>query len=289
MAFNYPESKVVFVPRQALAPTPELYDKLVGDTFEKLAMETISQLQPIPSGSIIHDNGCGTGGSTTAIVSSMLTSPNQVSIKATDINPQALEIFNEHAASNKWPAEAMNMDASSLSFPAETFTHSLANGVLSMLPNDGIDAVKEMHRTLKPGGFMAVNSWAYLPTMNAVQEAAKSTRPVGTPLPRQGMDKWSDPAFLQGIIEKGGFEKERIKMVQTDVLVEIGDLDQHARMLWSFVGGTGKMGWLESDEVRWEEAVGIVKRELKRSDASRLLDGGGMQLKFIANIAIAEK
>ena len=42
------------------------------------------------------------------------------------------------------------MDANALSFPDETFTHSIGNAMVISTRNNGIDAVKEMHRTLKP-------------------------------------------------------------------------------------------------------------------------------------------
>ncbi|KAF2179280.1 hypothetical protein K469DRAFT_716542 [Zopfia rhizophila CBS 207.26] len=81
------------------------------------------------------------------------------------------------------------MDATVLSFPAGTFTHSIGNALLFVLSNDGIDALKEMYRTLRPVGIAAVNSWAYMPNMEPIQVAAKTTRLARTPLPRQGMEK----------------------------------------------------------------------------------------------------
>lgn len=285
---NNPESKNPLVPKQAITPTPELYDELVIDCMEKLAVATLSHLTSLPNGSKIHDNGCGTGAATAAIMSSISPS-TQISIIGTDINRRALEIYKEQAAEKNWPATAVPMDSTALSYADEVFTHSIGNALLFVLPDDGLQAMKEMYRTLKPGGIAAVNSWAYVPNMEPIQIAAQSTRPPGTPLPRQGMDKWSRAAFLQDVVEKGGFEEEKIKIVQSDVFVEIGDLDSYATMLWSFIGGTSAVGWLESDEERWEEAIAVVKKELKKSEGTRLLDGGNMQLRFVANIALATK
>lgn len=289
MAFNYGESKATFVPKQALAPTPDLYDELVGSGFTKLAAATLERMPKLSDGAVIHDNGCGTGGSAEAIVAAAASQSAKVSIKATDINDRALEIFTEHATTKKWPVEAINMDAASLTFKDDTFTQSIANGIVFMLPNDGIDAVKEMHRTLKPGGTIAVNSWASVPNLQPIQATAEATRPAGTPLPRAGAEKWNDPVFLQSIVEKGGFKKENIKVVQEDVFLNVGALDRYARMLWSFVGGTGAKGWLESDEEKWEEAIGVLKKQLLKHESSRLEDGGSMRLKFVGNIAIATK
>jgi hypothetical protein len=60
-------------------------------------------------------------------------------------------------------------------------------------------------------------------------------------------------------------------------------------MLWSFIGGTAATGWLEEDEVRWDEAIGIVKEELGKSDGYKELARGRAQLKFVANVAVASK
>lgn len=285
---NNPESQNSFVPKQVIAPTPELYDELVVDCMETLAAATISHLTPLPSGAKIHDNGCGTGAATAAIMSSVSPS-DEVSINGTDINAPVVELYKQLATEKHWPATAVPMDSTALSFADEIFTHSIGNALLFVLPNDGVDAVKEMYRTLKPGGIAAVNSWAYVPNLEPIQAAAQNTRPTGTPVPRQGMDKWSQAEFLQSVVEKGGFEKQKIKMVQNDVFVELGDLNRYATMLWSFIGGTSAVGWLESDEERWDEAIDIVKKELRKSQGTRLLDGGKMQLRFVANIAIATK
>ena len=180
---NNSESVNNFVPKQALAPTPQLYDELVGDSMEKLPKASLAKIPPILTGAVIHDNGCGTGAGTAAIVDAIAGTTMEVSIKGTDTNDQALEIYNRSAVDKSWLAEALKMDSQKLSFPADTFSHSIGNALLFVLPNDGIDALKETYRTLKPGGTVVVNSWAYAPNMEPLQTAAKVTRPPGTPPP----------------------------------------------------------------------------------------------------------
>jgi hypothetical protein len=60
-------------------------------------------------------------------------------------------------------------------------------------------------------------------------------------------------------------------------------------MLWSFIGGTTAAGWIESDEERWDEAIAIIKDELRKTDGFTELEDGKMILKFVANIAVATK
>jgi len=146
------QSNNTFKPKQALAPTPQLYDELVGDSMSNLAKASLAQILPIAAGSTVHDIGCGTGASTAAIVAAIPDDKAEVSIKGTDINDQALEIYKKCAVDNQWPAEALKMDAERLGFEDDTFSLVLGNAFVFILPNDGIDAVKEMYRTIKPGG-----------------------------------------------------------------------------------------------------------------------------------------
>lgn len=71
--------------------------------------------------------------------------------------------------------------------------------------------------------------------------------------------------------------------------VTTSELDRYANMLWSFIGGIAPVGWLKSDEETWDEAIEIIKRELRKADGYAELPGGKSQTKFIANIAIATK
>ncbi|KAF2706020.1 hypothetical protein K504DRAFT_505738 [Pleomassaria siparia CBS 279.74] len=251
---NNPESGNPYRPKQALAPTPQLYDELVGDGMENLAKATVAEMLPMPSGSTILDDGCGTGAGTTAIVAHQRERPGRA-----------------------------------LSMPDATFSHAIGTAFLFVLPEDGVSAVQNVYRTLKPGGVAALNSWAYVPNMRPIQVAAERTRPEGTPLPRGGLDKWEDPEFLQRVIREGGFAHGNITLTKRDVHVTTTSVDRYATMLWSFIGGTSTAGWLESDEARWDEAIAIVKEELRKSDGYKELEGGRLQLKFVANVAIAKK
>jgi ubiquinone/menaquinone biosynthesis C-methylase UbiE len=224
LTMNMPKSNTTFVPKQSLAATPELYDELVVDGMEKLAMVTLAQIPPIPNDAFFHDNGCGTGAATAAVVASISDSSAKVSIKGTDINDHALEMYSKQASDKSWPAEAIHMDSVTLSFPDGALTHSIGNAVLFVLPNDGVDAVRETYRTLKPGGIAAFSSWAYNPPLDPILVAAKATRPIETPLPRKGKEKWAQAKFLQDVVEQGGFEKHKFTLVRADIYVTTSEI-----------------------------------------------------------------
>lgn len=92
-----------FVPKQALAPTPQLYNELVSDTMEQLAKTSLAQIPPIQDGSVVHDNGCGTGSGTAAIVETFAGSKSSLLVNGTEINENALEIYKRNATGKGWP------------------------------------------------------------------------------------------------------------------------------------------------------------------------------------------
>ncbi|GKU06183.1 s-adenosyl-l-methionine-dependent methyltransferase [Fusarium langsethiae] len=285
---NAPESDYPYAPKQALKPTPELYGELVSDGMEQLASASISFIDfSLSSEAIVHDIGCGLGAATAAIVAA--SSADNTKITGSDIEDKVLDIYREEIVKNDWPAEAVKADATALPFADGAFTHAVGNALLFVLPNDGIDAMKEMYRTLKQDGVAIVNSWAYVPTLPAIVAACEKTRPAGTPLPRQGLEKWESEDFLRNIVLQGGFTADKVKLKKKDVFVTIGELKHFATMLWSFIGGTSTAGWLESDEENWDVAVDTVAEALKKSEGFEELGKGKNKIMFKTNVVAAKK
>lgn len=283
---NAPESDNLFVPKQTITPTFELYEELTADGFVNMAKASFAQVPSIPDGAMIHDNACGTGAATVAIMGSPDAGKN-FAIKATDIDENAVRIYTQHSKDGSWPAEASVMDSNALSFPDDTFSHSIANGLVFVLADDGVEALQEMKRTIKPGGYAIANVWHSIPNMPPIEAAAKATRPPGTPLPRQGLERWYDMQLLKSIYQKAGFEM--VTYTQAETYVTTSEINRYANMLWSFIGGTSSAGWLESDEENWDTAIEIIKEELLKTPGAEKVDGGGLKLKFVANIAIGTK
>ncbi|KAM0256822.1 hypothetical protein ACHAQJ_004774 [Trichoderma viride] len=279
-----------FWPKQMLPPTPEIIRELVRDGGERLATVSLAQISGIPAGAIIHDNGCGAGAATAAILASV---PPEVAasfkITGTDVSEDAVEAYRARAASSSWPAEALVMNADELSFPDETFTHTIGNAMIFVGPrNNGIDAVKEMHRTLKPGGTLILNCFAYVPSVDPVREASRATRSGGKLPAWNSFREWEDPAFIASIVEAGGFKKEAVSVQQREMVVNVGNFDRYMAVTWS-MRGMPSDGWSKEDEERWDEAVEVLKREIQKTEGFQLLEDGSAVIRSLLNVATATK
>ncbi|KAI1264452.1 S-adenosyl-L-methionine-dependent methyltransferase [Xylariaceae sp. FL1019] len=308
--FNAPEGPKVPPPKQAIAPTPDLYEELVADCFVNLAKTSLTFGPPLADGSLVHDNGCGTGAASEAVMAAVGQSV-KVSIKATDVDARARSILQKKAEAHSWSIDIEEGNALELKgIHDHEFDLSITNGVLFTLPltriqgrpsnevraeeeregeiyANAIKAVNEIHRTLKPGGTAIINTWKYVPNLEPVQTASRETRPPGTKVPRDGFDVWSDAEFLERIIRKGGFEK--IAMHECPVSTTVLEMKRYVAMLWSCVGGAGADSWLASDEENWDLALDVVERQLRKTPGFRELPDGRLHLEFVANIAIATK
>jgi len=199
----------------------------------------------------------------------------------------AIKIYNKRIVDDKWPAESFHMDSNSLSFPDNTFTHSIANALVFVLPDDGLGTLKEMHRTLKPGGIAIANSWAVIPQMDAIEAATTTTRPPGTPLPLLKRERWSHPDMLRGVMQKAGFED--VKVTQTEMWITTCEIHRYATMLWSFVLGTSSVACSIEEEENWDRAIGIIEEELMNTEGAEVVEGRRLKLRFVVNVGVGMK
>jgi len=75
------------------------------------------------------------------------------------------------------------------------------------------------------------------------------------------------------------------------VVLRIGNLEHWSKLTWSFLGvQLGPAGvWVEEDEERVDEAVGIVYEELVRNRKVVSDGAGGAEIRMVATITIAKK
>lgn len=239
-----------FVPKQCFPRDPALFREITGHTLEDVASQMIALVPPLTSSSTVHDNGYGTGTVTKAIMTSD-TTPGL--IHATDIDPTMVSAVQATAASQGWTnVEASTMSADALTFPADTFTHSLANFLVHLLRNDAA-AVQQIHHTLAPDGAAALSFCHETITVEAAIAAHNAVRP-GMPLPAGLARPEFSTASLRVLLERAGLAPEAIRFSQVSAAHPIEDVRRRAQLAWSFLG-PAPGGWTQRDEDDWDVAI----------------------------------
>ncbi|KAF1846907.1 uncharacterized protein K460DRAFT_248635, partial [Cucurbitaria berberidis CBS 394.84] len=184
-----------------------------GKVTSEFAAHNLTLLSPIPSGSIIHDNACGSGTVSRHILSA--SPPPEVKIHATDMDQVFIDVLQSDVLKNGWPIEVLNERSESLlSFYDDYFTHSITNIAIFFTSSGGLDGTREIYRTLQPGGTAVVNCWeavTWLLPIKLVHDATRPGKPFFAP-PLQ----WSDGKQIQKIMADAGFKKENTRVERSE-------------------------------------------------------------------------
>lgn len=280
--FNPPRQAQALLSGSRKVSTYETTGGLVTNQF---AVHNLSLIPPIPSGSIIHDNACGSGTVSRAILSNERASKN-VTIKATDIDPPFLDALTHTSQSNSWPVEIRNEKSEALSFADNTFTHSITNIAIFFTSNAGLDGTKEIYRTLQSGGIAVVNCWAHVTWLVPIKTVHEHIRP-GKPFPTP-VTPWYDGQYIQKVMQEAGFKEEDMKIEKNDAwaVMKRDELRSWAEKTWAYLGGIA--GWFEGDEATWDQAVDkLVELLLMQQDT--VVEGGEVRMKASQWVVIANK
>jgi SAM-dependent methyltransferase len=147
-----------------------------------------------------------------------------------------------------------NMSTEALEFPDNTFDISFANFVVFLIPEDGVPAMREMRRTLKPRETAVYTAWKLLPVFAPVQKATMATHGSDGLLLRTLPPTWRSGEFLVELAERTGFEKSNVRLEIVSNKVLIKDLREFAENTWSRLGRL-MTGWLEGDERSWDAVI----------------------------------
>ncbi|KAF2729060.1 S-adenosyl-L-methionine-dependent methyltransferase [Polyplosphaeria fusca] len=273
-----------FTPSKALPRSPALLTYISGDITDKIAIKLLQFLPAITSTSTIHDNACGTGAITKAILSS--SPPPGYHLYATDINPAMISSLQAEASAHAWPLSASVMPAQQLDFDNDVFSHSVNSFVIHLVEQDA-QAVQHVCRTLKPGGAALFSIWRDPILARVARAAHRETRGGGEALPALKRGDFDEEALrrLLGGSEFGA-EGLRWSQVREDMVVE--DLRQWVTAAWSLLGQTGR-GWLEEDEGNWEKAVEVMLQTVEEWEGYEKLADGSVKLSMVADVVVAVK
>ncbi|KAK6821787.1 hypothetical protein PG995_008501 [Apiospora arundinis] len=282
-----------FVPKQAIAFDGALLKELQGDISDKIAMSLLKDLDlsDMPPSSVIHDNGCGYGAVTMAVMAS--DPPKDVQIHATDVNPIFMAELKTTLTKNPtWPVKTDTMDACALTFPDNTFDLSMTTFVLAGLP-DAVGALSHIRRTLKPGGVGVAAVWREIPWHAALVRAHRQTRGTDEPLaPFLVMPNYKKAEVARDAEAAGwGLKNENeVEWTEKAEWVILGaDLKRWVTIGWSFFAKPGgEEGWRQRDEDRWDEAVDAVVEELRQGPWHKV-EEGVHKIRMVADVAIMRK
>jgi len=190
------------------------------------AVDAIKSVPPITSSSVVHDNACGPGVVTGAILSSTsFTSGSELpKIYATDLSGPMIKKLKTKPWADKVDAQVMN--SAELAFPDATFTHSFTNFALPTMPQDDAEkAAAQIYRTLQPGGTAEISIFRKMSYLDLFKKAADQVKP-GTVVNEGGAipAHWMKEETLRDVLVAGGFKSEQIqiKSVSRDLPANAG-------------------------------------------------------------------
>ncbi|KAI3334031.1 S-adenosyl-L-methionine-dependent methyltransferase [Ustulina deusta] len=276
---------MAFAPKQITKYQAE-HAELQGDVSETATKYCLSRIPPFKSGDVIHDNACGSGAVTEAI---MATKPSGIHIHATDINPQFVTGVESLAKANNWPVTTAVMSAQGLTFDNDLFTQSITSFAFHCL-GDHDEAARRIHRTLKPGGVAVATIWVFMPHVGALQRAHWRTRGKDGPMPTLLPTENFQEADLRATLQVGGFKPENIACTSTTAHLKVppDGLKRWAQLAWSYLGSLPS-GWSQSDEDHWDETIDDIAEQLQSGEGITVGANGETIMEMRAVVAVAKK
>ncbi|KAM0289763.1 hypothetical protein ACHAO9_005640 [Fusarium lateritium] len=274
-----------FQPKQVTQYEASHLAELMGNVSKTLIEHALDLIPPIEATDVIHDNACGAAVVSQAILAKASPSSKGFKIDATDINPQFVMGCEQLAQLNNWPLKAQVMDA--LQFPDNHFTHSFNNIAFHSM---GVakPGLKEVFRTLKPGGIAMVSAWNEMPHSDAIKHAHRRTRGENCPLPMLLQDMSFEEDYMKQALNEAGFDPAKTQIYKKDAYVTVPEMKRWAQLAWSYLGVLPS-GWLQEDEEKWEEAVDDIVEQLLNGNGISKNDDGDTVMRFAGSIAIATR
>jgi ubiquinone/menaquinone biosynthesis C-methylase UbiE len=181
------------------------YEASTGGCTREVAMHLVDMLPAIDSNSVVLDNACGNGIAAQELLFKYPDTPFKLT--CVDNAKPMVDLARKALPATKSSATLSFdvMDGVDLTYPDETFTHSITNMGLFFFP-DAAKGAAQIYRTLKPGGTAIVTSWKSAGHLAVVHEAQKAVKP-DDPLFRWPIsDDWYEASHMRKTLEGAGFK-----------------------------------------------------------------------------------
>jgi len=204
------------------------YDQ-VGPRFFSHFGRRLVEVAQIPAGSQVLDIATGRG-------AVLFPAAEQTGLQGHVIGIDLAEDMVKYTADEIRRREVQNaevrqMDAEQLDFPNGSFDAVTCGYALFFLPN--LDrALAEYRRVLKPGGLIAVSTWAEDDQRwKWYGELLDKYRPPNAPKPPAGMNRFGNPAGMEAIMREGQFEN--IRVIREEAEFSYADEEDWWNTQWS--------------------------------------------------------
>ncbi|KAF9768662.1 hypothetical protein IL306_013972 [Fusarium sp. DS 682] len=227
-----------------------------------LAFVDIQANKPITKDSVVHDNAAGPGIATSVIVDK-LPADEVPKILVTDNVPPMVQAAKDSFTA--WPQiEAKILDSQNLEgIPDEHFTHSILNFSVFTFAEPA-KGVKEIYRTLKPGGLAFISCWKRFGVGELIRAAQAIIRPDLPPL-KMPHPEFFEPGVLEKTTVEAGFDSSKFKLLEGSIHVSGPELDDGLKkfMLGDLMR-PARAGYTDEEENRWPEAIDeVLKKEVE--------------------------
>ncbi|KAF2728905.1 S-adenosyl-L-methionine-dependent methyltransferase [Polyplosphaeria fusca] len=260
---------------------------MIGDSTITVARQYLrDNVPPIAAGAIIHDNGCGTGAVTRAVLETypeLLWSSPKATIYATDIDPACIADLEKRVTSRGWNSMVKTkvMPAEDLSLPPSTVTHSFANSLI-FGARDPPKVAAETLRSLAPGGVAVMTTWATLPHAKALDRTR--ARLYGEDHPHI-KPEWYEASHVEKLLKDAGFAKITASKVESGM--EHESMDAWTQLAWSWMGQP-QGGWTEQNERDWDAHRSLYADECLK-EGFQVGEDGHVRVHMVANVVVAWK
>lgn len=255
-------SSVFFTHYEIAAPTYESVNSFKKD----ISRDLLFLLPTLGSSSVIHDNACGPG-IVTAEIQALFQSRSSVPPKlhATDFSPAMISLLDSKATEGQWSnVVTAVMDAEKLGFESDTFTHSITNFGIFLFP-DPERSIKEIFRTLKPGGTAVVTSWATLSWLTMLQDVQRRVNPEA-PTWEGPFAGWMGSERLRKTMVAGGFDDKNIEVKRIETVLNGDTRDAYLNAMRDAWTGRITENWNEQTRHHFQTALGVEYESIKRED-----------------------
>jgi len=254
----------------ALAPE---YARLTASSTKHLLTEVLTSVPlGILGGEKVHDNACGPGTATEALID-YCTARNisPIHITATDVNEAMISALAVRAKEEGWTnVSSKVVDSHRLAgYQHDWFKFVFCNFSVFTFAKPLL-ALIEIHRTLRHTGIAVFTCWKRFGVQEIMDDARTAVKGDGPGEAIKGPgQEFFEEGYLAWLVEEAGWEKGKIKTL--DRRIVISDAAEVAAVIEFMAGDQtafARLDWSDEEKGRWPAAVKDAV------DAAKARDGG---------------